>query len=571
MIVEMSRIRVMPDAVASRIAAGEVVERPASAVKELVENAVDAGATRVEVLLSDGGKRSIAVRDDGAGMDRDDALLAFEPHATSKLSPDFDLSRLEFRGFRGEALAAIAACARVTLTTAQQAGEGTQVRFAFGRLANVASVGAPRGTSVEITELFGELPARRKFLRSAQAELAHVVRFLEQQALATPALHVILRHDDRMVLDLSPAASDASRVRQVLGAGFADEALALSGERDGVAVRAWLVRSRSGLGRILGVTLLLNGRPIQDRGLAHAVREASERLFGIGEGAAGLVMVELSPLDVDVNVHPAKREVRFARPAQVHDALRDALRGEVVAGAAFRPALDIAEGSARLGVASGPFVAERAATLPGMAPSDARPAGWGPSPSSPLPAGRRVLGQHRNTYILVEDDQGLVLVDQHAAHERVLYERVIASMESSAVGQSLLEPVVVEVSRAAAARLVEHLPDLQRLGFDVEEFGSGAFTIRSVPASVGTADPAELLRELAASEDGPSTLERVHRVAATIACKAAVKAGFSLGHERMRFIVDALMACETPTTCPHGRVALLRLSDRDIDHRFGRI
>jgi DNA mismatch repair protein MutL len=360
-------------------------------------------------------------------------------------------------------------------------------------------------------------------------------------------------------------------VRQVVGAAFAEEALALEGERDGIRARAWLVRSRSGLGRILGVTFLVNGRPVQDRGLAHAVREASERLFGMGEGAAGLVMLDMPAADVDVNVHPAKREVRLARPAHVHDTLRDLLRGEAVAAAAFGPALDLAEGSARIAVAPTSPVAEswtgasRAPASPGL------PAGWAPTPRPPLPSGRRILGQHRNTYILVEDDQGLVLVDQHAAHERVLYERVIAGIESSSVGQSLLEPVVVEVSRAAAERLKEHLPDLARLGFDVEEFGAGAFTVRTVPAIVGTADPAELLRELAAAEDGPSTLERVHRVAATIACKAAVKAGFSLGHERMRFIVDALMACETPTTCPHGRVALLRLSDRDLDHRFGRI
>jgi DNA mismatch repair protein MutL len=338
------------------------------------------------------------------------------------------------------------------------------------------------------------------------------------------------------------------------------------------------------VGRVAQVTLLVNGRAVVDRTLSHALREAASVLFGVEEAPSGVLLLDLPPEDVDVNVHPSKREVRFAQPWQVHDAVRDLIRGEVFARGSFGPAVDVA-GAPRLAS----VVAEHAMPsspdgqgarwqnrpeplLPGaVAREGARPY-EAPSPSTPMPRGWRVLGQHRNTYILAEDEQGLVLVDQHAAHERILYERILADLGRATPRQALLEPIVVELPASVATRLSECLDDLLALGLEVEPYGDGSFAVRTVPAAAGAADPVELLRELAMQELPASRpAERIERLAATVACKAAVKAGFPLGHERMRFIAEELWKTKVPTTCPHGRVALLRISDRDLDPRFGRI
>ncbi len=596
----MSRIRVLPDAVASRIAAGEVVERPASVVKELVENALDAGARRIDVEMEEGGRRRIVVTDDGSGMDRDDALLAFEQHATSKVDETTDLLRIATRGFRGEAIPAIAAVARVTLVTCPPEGDATRVRVDFGRMRDVATVGAPVGTSVEVRDLFAELPARRKFLRSAATEVAHALRFMEQQALALPAHRFRLTHEGRVLLDAVPAPDENARVRLVFGADFADRALAAAGEAGGVRVRAWLVRSGSGGTRAGQLTLLVNGRPVTDRVLSHAVREASGRLFGHDGAPAGVVLVDLDPSEVDVNVHPAKREVRFARPGAIHDLVRDVLCADVLDRGALAPAIGSETGDRLAAFVAAPRASEAGSragepapdhlpwAAPGApageresgvareaaAPASPRPPATDRAPrdASPLGTGRRVLGQHRNTYILAEDEQGLLLVDQHCAHERILYEQFLDGLGQATARQALLQPAIVELPRSQAIVVEEAIADLERLGLEVEPFGDGAFAVRAVPAVVGTADPGEILRELAGSEEpGSRPLERVERLAATMACHASVRAGAPLGHERMRWLVDRLMLARVPTTCPHGRVAMLRLSDADIDHRFQRI
>ena len=588
----MSRISVLPDAVASRIAAGEVVERPSSVVKELVENAIDAGATRISVELEEGGRRRIAVVDDGCGMDRDDALLSFEQHATSKVSGDGDLSAIRTRGFRGEALPAIASVARVTLTTAEAAGEGTRVRIDFGKLRDVSATGAPRGTSVEVKDLFGELPARRKFLRSSATELSHALRFLEQQALALPLLQLSLAHDGRTLLDAPPAQGEDARIRHVFGEEFAATALRVGGRDGDLDVRAWLLRSGAGAGRIAQLTILLNGRPITDRLLSHAVREAARRLFGEDVAPAGVVLIDIDPLAVDVNVHPAKREVRFARPGEVHDTVRDLIRADALARGALKPAVDadlpgriasVSPTAQKAAEAQKAGEAQKAAEAPGLpwetrtvpaagSGTSERRAAWEPSPASPLDAGRRILGQHRNTYVVAEDEQGLLLVDQHCAHERILYEKFLDGLGRDVSRQALLQPAIVELPRSLGAIVMESLEDLGRLGFEIEPFGGGSFAVRAIPAAAGTADPAELLREMASHEEpGAQAPQRIDRLAATMACKAAVKAGFPLGHERMKWLVEQLLLARVPTTCPHGRVAMLRLSDRDLDHRFGRI
>ena len=388
-------------------------------------------------------------------------------------------------------------------------------------------------------------------------------------------------------------------MRLVLGADFADQALRVAGGAAGLRVRAWLLRAGSGVGRSAQLTLLVNGRPVTDRVLSHAVREAAARLFGHDGAPAGVVLVDIEPAEVDVNVHPAKREVRFARPGMVHDTVRDLLCADVLSRGALAPALGDPRGD-RLGASvatAAPWAAAvgEAGAVPAQLPWDSAGSGAQPGASarsgapltspgsgcttgsraptavSPLGAGRRVLGQHRNTYILVEDEQGLLLVDQHCAHERILYEQFLDGLGQASARQALLQPAIVELARSEAVIAADCLEDLARLGFEVEPFGDGAFAVRAVPAAVGTADPGEMLRELLSHEEpAKRQLSRVEHLAATMACHAAVRAGHPLGHERMRWLVDRLLEARVPTTCPHGRVAMLRLSDTDIDHRFQR-
>jgi DNA mismatch repair protein MutL len=599
----LGRIRVLDDLLVNRIAAGEVVERPASVVKELVENALDAGASIVEVELEAGGRRRIRVRDDGCGMDRDDAVLALERHATSKVGRQDDLTAIATLGFRGEALPSIAAVSRFRLRTATADGNGTEVEAAAGRIVAVREVGLPRGTTVEVDRLFYNVPARRKFLRTDNTELAHSVRLVTRFALAYPDVRFRLTHGSRVLVEAPRAAEAGERLRQLLGGVSGKGLVPLGLERDGVRVHGWAGRPVDARPRRDAQHLFVNGRIVQDRVLTHAVTAAYGNTVPKGLHTAVVLFVELDRGEVDVNVHPQKTEVRFRHRAAVHDVARDAVRAALSREASVPELSDLRQGAWSIAeprptpatdVRRHLLARDRVA----IEPSDPGPPrdagsegdrsrrdlgatestgdllgeGAGEGPVRPAVA----LGQIRDSYVIARDHDGLVLVDQHAAHERVLFERFLRSAEENRVSvQRLAFPVVVELAPHEMPVLEDEHEEMGRLGFVLEPFGENAVRIDAVPALFSGVDPETLFREMlgeagrarsAAAASGPIR----HRLITTAACKAAIKIRRPMTLSEMQALLDDLACVANPTTCPHGRPALFRLTLREIERTFRR-
>ncbi len=596
----MGSIRVLDDALINRIAAGEVVERPASVVKELIENAIDAGASSISVSIDDGGKRLIRVSDDGSGMDRNDALLALERHATSKLHRADELDAIATLGFRGEALPSIAAVSRFLMRTAACDGEGTEIEVRGGRIVSVRESGASRGTSIEVASLFFNVPARRKFLKSEATELSHVVRLVTRHALARPALRFTLDHAGRKILDVPRAPTLEERAGRVLGHAAAARLVPFQLERGGAVARGLAGRPVDAAPRRDVQYLFVNGRAVQDRTLSHALFEAYGNTVPRERFPAVVLFVEIDPTLVDVNVHPQKLEVRFARPSEVHDLVRDAVASalggaravprlaELRPGAAAGEPREVAEAVAR-------YLARHAEPGPRLTTPLPR---WGggeagtaapfverdPHPAAPASEERGLLdegsavplAQLRNSYVIAEDRDGLVIVDQHAAHERILFERFLAEAEANRVEtQPLLFPLTVELPPHERVLLEEEIEEFRRLGFHVDSFGGDAVRIEAVPAVVAELDAVTILRELIgeaararSATAGAAPLR--HRLVTTAACKAAIKIRRRLSHDEMRELLEALMRCSSPTTCPHGRPVVFRLSLSDVERAFRR-
>ena len=590
----MGQIRVLSDGVINRIAAGEVVERPASVVKELVENSLDAGARSIEVRVRSGGKASIEIRDDGQGMDRDDALLAIERHATSKLATAADLEDVSTLGFRGEALASIAAVSQFTLRTAVRDGEGTEVEVDGGRVRTVREVGHPRGTTVRVDRLFFNVPARRKFLRADATELSHVVRWLTRYALGAPDRRFLLRHGERRILDCEPTDGLLQRVAQIHGREFADKLLPFDWGTEGLAVRGLAGRPVDALPRRDAQHLFVNGRAVQDRVLSHAVAQAYGNTMAPGRHPALFLFLEMDPGTVDVNVHPQKTEVRFRHTSQVHEVVRATLL-EALSQAGAVPTLT----ELRPGVGA-PLTAVKDAALQYLATHEPS-AGTGCAPYRDSPGDRGApeggattstaalteddsgprreavpLAQFRESYIVAQDAEGLVLVDQHAAHERVLFERYLDEAESNSVEvQQLMFPVTLELTPHEAVLIENEREEFARLGFRLEPFGDRTVRLEGVPSVAAQVDPEALFRELlgeaaqaraAVSEVG--ALRR--RLVTTAACQAAIKVHHALTVPAMQALLDDLYAMRNPTTCPHGRPVLFRLSMEEIERAFRR-
>jgi DNA mismatch repair protein MutL len=584
------RIQRLPDALVDQIAAGEVVERPASVVKELVENAVDAGARRIRVEVREGGLHSVAVTDDGVGMSPADAHLALERHATSKLRSLEDLAGIRSFGFRGEALPAIASIARLRLVTRERgAPEAVELRVEAGRLVLERSAAAPEGTRIEVDELFAAVPARRKFLKSAVTEWGHVAEWLAKAALALPAIHFDVRRDDRDALHWPAVVDPLARIAAVLGEREAGGLV--RGARDAGDLALEVFVSRPDLHRATGagIHLFVNGRPVRDRLLRHALLDVYRDVLPRGRFPTALLFLRVAAGAVDVNVHPAKWEVRFADPRSIHR-LVTATVGELLAKRGWLGAVTPAPAPE----ARGPF-AERVAEPAADAANDwlfaARPmrepeAGAG---TAPLPAARpfrfaelRVLGQLLGTYLLLEAKDGLLLVDQHAAHERVLYEGLRAAWLGAGVPrQGLLVPETLELEPAALAALSEHGALALGLGFEVEPFGAGAVAVRAVPALLAERDPLGALRGLADQlreqgrdaalpRSGTRWLDAADRLFASLACHSARRAGEALRPEEQRALVDTLDAIPWAPTCPHGRPVAVPISGTEIARRFGR-
>ena len=609
----VSRIQLLDDQLVSKIAAGEVVERPASVVKELVENALDAGAAEVKVELEAGGKRRIAVSDDGVGMDADDALLAFDRHATSKIASFDDLEHVETLGFRGEALAAIAAVARVELRTAESPGEGHRVKIEGGRIRAAEPVAHPRGTRVEVASLFFNVPARRKFLKRPPTELRRAVEVVQGYALANPDVRFTVVHEGRPLLETLPVGEGSEalreRIAQVFGRDLTAELTAIPDAYtcEAEAIRGFVGSRETARSRRLFV--YVNSRLVRDR-TVHARFYRAVREEWKGEDYPSLFLfLDLPAAEVDVNVHPQKTEVRFrdgAFPDRVEEALRRTLaelRGEepapLVSPRGLPAVPPVWEGlGARKRVGADEegawrptFEDELAAPSPrgieGGGPESRRIAQPAFAPMAPRPvplSGRsgevrpfRLLGQYKGSLILLEGPDGLYLIDQHVAHERLLYERVRRSLEGErTASQTLLTPLVLELAPAEAMRLGELAEALEPCGFSLAVMSGNTVTVTSVPTMLKSVEAAAVLEQLATSEgeeEGEAADVRrrlLDALAAGLACRAAVKIHNPLTVPEMERLVSELFAAEQPYACPHGRPVVLQMTDVELERRFGR-
>jgi DNA mismatch repair protein MutL len=606
-------VAILPPALANQIAAGEVVERPASVVKELVENALDAGARRVTVAIEQGGRARIRVEDDGEGMSPEDARLSVQRHATSKIRVAADLDAIRTLGFRGEALPSIASVSHFTLRTrARGALTGVEVRIDGGEPAGVADIGAPEGTTIDVRDLFYNLPARRKFLKAESAESAQVSRVLTQLALGAPTVGFQLTSGGRSLLQCPPASDLGERFYQIYQAR--PDLVEVRREGGGMRLHGYIAPLAEQGPRRGPQNIYVNGRIVRDKTIAHAI-QAAYAVATVKERSPEVhLFIEMPPERVDVNVHPTKAEVRFLEQGLVHEVLRRALADALGAGPV--PQL-------RLQAPVAPIALPPMPMLPGVLRPDPtfRQDPWRVTTTDALTAwehtptreadvradGRiddpftaaivgldaaaaalasrsaggdetrpmKPLGQFRHTYILAVDQDGIAIVDQHVAHERVLYERIYERLTTGRLtSQGLLTPLVFEMDGSQMAALDAHRGDLERLGFEVEPFGGKSVRVSAMPALLSLQDVEPALRALGQDLDGFDRGGRVDdvlkHIAATMACHAAVKANDPLPLEKMQFILDELHATAYSTVCPHGRPVMLRLTRREIEKSFQR-
>jgi DNA mismatch repair protein MutL len=611
----VGRISLLPADLANQIAAGEVVERPASVVKELVENAIDAGARRIAIHVELGGKRQVRVEDDGEGMEPDDARLAIERHATSKIRRADDLAAILTHGFRGEALPSIASVSHFVLRTrTRERDSGTEVRVNGGLVAGDVEVPSSTGTVVEVNDLFYNLPARRKFLKSDGAETSQVSRVTTQLALAYPEIGFTLTSGPRMVIQCPPASTLKDRLYQLYG----DRADLLEVRKEAGGIRMFgFVAALAEHGPTRGPqNVFINRRIVKDKTIAHAIIDAYS-VASIKERSPEVHLFLEMPADaLDVNVHPTKAEVRFREQSLVHEVVRRGLMDALGAGGVPELQLQPEAGLSRPfapaipGILGGGSFPNR--WVPGAAPRTPYPdmpypaapeasgiapaAGPGgvPDPASSGALGHAAaamaegsgtgptvrpmipLGQFRDTFIIAIDDEGIAIIDQHVAHERVLFERVMQQLTRGDLeSQRLLVPLLLDVPAAAQQLLSDRAQALARLGYDVEPFGDGTIKVSGVPALLSTEDSAQALRALAEDleglDRGSHVQDALQRIAATTACHAAVKANYPLTYEKMTHILEELRATAYSTVCPHGRPVMLRITRREVERNFERV
>ena len=603
----MGRISLLPSDLANQIAAGEVVERPASVVKELIENAIDAGARRIQVYIELGGKRLVRVEDDGDGMGPEDARLCLERHATSKISRSDDLAAIRTLGFRGEALPSIASVSHFVLRSRLR-GEiaGTEIRVNGGAVASVQETGCPEGTSIEVGDLFYNLPARRKFLKSDTGEATQVSRIVTQFALGYPEVGFTAISGPRTLFQWPPVANLDARIFQIYGER--GDLVPVGKALSGCTIKGY-VAALTDQGPTRGTqNVFVNRRIVKDRTIAHAIIDAYSSASIKERSPEVYLFLEIPADRVDVNVHPTKAEVRFRDQSFIHEVVKHAVADAIGRGAV--PELQLLPTSYRDGAAT-------AQSIPGVLAGGSYPSRWNPtrapsaeevraalsalaidgdrpgttvergsastlpgegvaisaeSPVKPMMA----LGQFRDTFIIAVDADGIAIIDQHVAHERVLFERVMERLSTGRLeSQRLLEPLLVELSPEGRQALLSHAADLDRLGFGVEEFGGDTVRLTAVPALLGREDAVTAIRALAEDLEGLNrggeVRDALGRIAATTACHAAVKANYPLTHEKMMHILEELRRTAYSTICPHGRPVMLRLTRREIEKNFQRI
>jgi DNA mismatch repair protein MutL len=589
------RIHRLAPELANQIAAGEVVERPASVVKELVENAIDAGARRIAIAVEMGGKRLIRVEDDGCGMDADDARLAIERHATSKIRRADDLGAIRTLGFRGEALPSIASVSHFTLRTrARGEDSGTEIKVDAGVIVSTREVGAPEGTCIEVADLFFNLPARRKFLKSDVAETTQISRLATQMALGYPEVGFTLTSSGRALLQCPPAASLRDRFFQLFG----DRADLVEVRKTvgGLSLEGF-VAALGDQGPTRGAqNVFVNRRIVKDRTIAHAIIEAYS-VATIKERSPEVhLFLTIAPDRVDVNVHPTKAEVRFLEQSFVHEVLRRALGEALGQGRApeiqFQleggvPQPGLPSDQAIPGIMAGAVVGNRWSSDPGSPITRPESLSRDPQPviGAPPPMGDPAavtirpmipLGQFRDTFIIAVDDEGVAIIDQHVAHERVLFEQITERLTSGRLeSQRLLTPLLLDLSPAQREALRLHAATIEKFGMEVEAFGGDSVRLSAVPAVLDAAECEATIRALADDLEGLASGTRadeaLRRIAATMACHAAVKANYPLTLEKMRYILEELRRTAYSSVCPHGRPVVLRLTRREIEKNFQRI
>ncbi len=599
----MSRIRLLSDILASQVAAGEVVERPASVVKELVENSIDAGARRIEVVIRRGGSSLVRVVDDGCGMDRDDALLSLERHATSKIRTADDLASIGTLGFRGEALPSIASVSRFRLTTREtDAVAGTEIIVSGGRIETVRDGGEAPGTQIEARSLFYNLPARRKFLRSENTESRNVEHQLHLQATGHPQIAFVFVRDERVVFQLPATMSLRDRIRDLHGHDLVERLLEvkLGGRKHAVEISGLI--GQAGLSRQTRAQQLVfvNGRAIESPVLNAALREGYHTALMKGHFPVTFLFLTLDPAAVDVNVHPAKREVRFRDPSAVREAVVEAIQTTLESSRHNWQEQFQAPTSAPLAQLDhlafiGPSHSQPNATTRDFQPTSgvypavilsradnegsSQPHNDSPNEQKdiPTPCDQQfeIIGVLNKLYVLMENANGLVLVDQHAAHERVLFEELRRRMEEKGVpSQRLLLPHTFDLPPRDAAWVERNLATLQKMGIGIEPFGSQTFKIDSLPTFLTVADPAQFMREvidgLRTVSNSSSALRLGEDMIAKTVCRHAVKANDPLRYLEVEKLIRDLLACELPYCCPHGRPTMIQISHADLEKKFGR-
>jgi DNA mismatch repair protein MutL len=598
----MRKIHLLPEDVAQKIAAGEVIERPVSVVKELVENSLDAGATEVRVELVEGGKQLIKVQDNGAGMDREDAAICFRRHSTSKIAREEDLERIATLGFRGEALASIAAVSRLTLRTFDGTGDrGTMIEREGERLVAVTDLAFPRGTTVEVRDLFFNLPARRKFLRSGQSELGPISKYITDAALGSPGVRFTLVHGGRVTLDCPAVATLRERVFQIFGRKMIEGLMDVASEEGPARLEGLASLPLAGRADRSVQHFFVNGRPVKDRILMAALSQAYTGILEKGRSPEAFLFLRLPYEDVDVNVHPAKAEVRFketqivfrlvlravsegaARGHVIKEVLPDA--GQAVAGGRIA---EEGAGYEPQSLTFGPPGADALGLRGGTGDVNSNKAGsenvdihrgplspsYGATPKGPLvPEGKGpiVLGQFANMYIVASAEDGLLVIDQHNAHERVLFEkyREIDRLKMWP-RKVLLVPPILELSPSAVAGLDENAALFEEIGFRVEPMGGRSYALKEYPDFFKIEEARDVFEGLLAEAGGGTPEDRREKLLATMACKSAIKAGEPLTREKMGFLVDELFKTAQPALCPHGRPIVVRVEKSTIDKGLGR-
>jgi DNA mismatch repair protein MutL len=599
----MNKIRVLPEILANKIAAGEIVERPASVVKELLENSLDARCSSVHIRVLLGGKKLIQVRDDGEGMSQDDAILAFEHHATSKLLSAEDLSSIATLGFRGEALPSIASISRLTLRTRySDPGNitGTELEIHGGVMRSVKPVSWDQGTEIAVRDLFFNVPARRKFLKSNDTELGHIARLVTHYALARPEIRFTLESDGRVLVDATAVREMKERVYQIFGDGFLDNLAELSGQAGLIKVGGYCSKPHEQRTNAYSQFLYVNRRMVRDKVLTSAVRQAYRNCIPASSYPIVILFVDLPYDEVDVNAHPAKTEIRFREQSAVHRLVLETIERALAQSISIQKYEHA--GSSRLMPPSSdppPYMPEPVAFRredlfnPFREPSQVMFDGTQDHASmrvlpnmlinAPVedqkpfqPAALRILGQLQDSYIIACDNQGLLIIDQHVAHERILYEKLARSMQNSSVEvQGLLVPINLELPPHQMALLGRVMPELNRNGFQLEPFGGNSVLIRSAPAIAAASDIQKLLSEILDGlevEDRTLDVDKIRdRIAVSTSCRSAIKVNTPLAMEKMQWLLDQLALTRIPTNCPHGRPILLRFTMFEIERNFGRL